>query len=94
MRNFSNAVSVCCLKHGQRIKLQNHQKNPPNLFVHIIVITHHISILRIVISELSEDISLLKNEIKDGKHGIIHPQILPPSKLIEGFKQFEEGNPE
>ena len=37
---------------------------------------------------------MLINAINDGKYGIIHTQILPPSKLIEGFKQFEEENNE
>ena len=34
-----------------------------------------------MIDEKSEDIDTATNAINDGKHGIVHPQILPPAIL-------------
>ena len=37
-----------------------------------------------------EDIDMAINAINDGKHGIIHPQILTPAMLKTTIKEFEE----
>lgn len=44
----------------------------------------------IVLTELSEDINTVIDAINDGKHGIIHPQVLTPSTLINELRQFEK----
>ena len=46
-------------------------------------------IAAIMIDETSEDIDTAINSINDGKHGIIHPQILTPAMLKETLKEFE-----
>ena len=40
--------------------------------------------------ELSEDIDTAINAINDGRHGIVHPQILTPRILEDTIKEFEE----
>ena len=44
----------------------------------------------ISIQEISEDVNLLINAINDGKHGIIHPQLLTPKQTISEMKKLEE----
>ena len=94
LNSAANDVDSLFLKNRNIIDNYNKLANKSNENTANIAMANKITILTIVISELSEDISLLINAINDGKHGIIHPQILPPSKLIEGFKQFEEENNE
>ena len=43
----------------------------------------------IMIDETNEDIDVALNSINDGKHGIVHPQILTPAILKEALKEFE-----
>ena len=43
----------------------------------------------IMIDETSEDIDMAINAINDGKHGIIHPQILTPVMLKATITEFE-----
>ena len=43
----------------------------------------------VLIDEINEDIHMETNAINDGKHGIIHPQILTPAMLKETIKEFE-----
>ena len=44
----------------------------------------------ISIEEIGEDTNLLINAINEGKHGIVHPQLLTPKQLIEELKKLEE----
>lgn len=44
----------------------------------------------LLIDELNEDIDTAINAINDGKHGIIHPQLLTPRILRETINKFEE----
>ena len=44
----------------------------------------------IMIDETNEDIDMAINAINDGKHGIVHPQILTPKILKDTIKDFEE----
>lgn len=43
----------------------------------------------LLIDELNEDIDVAINAINDGKHGIIHPQILTPHILRKTIDEFE-----
>ena len=43
----------------------------------------------VLIDETNEDIDTAINSTNDGKHGIIHPQILTPAMLKEKIKEFE-----
>ena len=43
----------------------------------------------VLIDKINEDIDLAINAINDGKHGIIHPQILTPAMLKETIKEFK-----
>ena len=47
-------------------------------------------IAAIMMDETSEDIDMAINAINDGKHGIIHPQILTPTMLKTTIKEFEK----
>ena len=58
--------------------------NTRNLFIASEVIT-----CGIMIEELQEDINTMIIAINDGKHGIIHPQILTPQMLIDSINEFE-----
>ena len=42
-----------------------------------------------LIDENNEDIDTAINSINDGKHGIVHPQILTPAMLKETIKEFK-----
>ena len=42
-----------------------------------------------MIEELQEDINILITAINDGKHGIIHPQLLMPQMLIDTINEYE-----
>ena len=43
-----------------------------------------------MIDETNEDIDMAITAINDGKHGIVHPQILTPKILKDTIKDFEE----
>ena len=60
------------------------KKNTRNLFIASKIVT-----CRIIIKELQEDINTLITAINDGKHVIIHPQVLTPQKLINTINEFE-----
>ena len=44
----------------------------------------------IMIDERNEDTDTAINTINDGKHGIVHPQILTPATLKATIQEFEE----
>ena len=44
----------------------------------------------IMIDDTSEDIDIAINAINDGKHGIVHPQILTPAILRATTQEFEK----
>ena len=46
-------------------------------------------IATLMIDELNEDLDTAINAINDGKHGIVHPQILTPEILKETINEFE-----
>lgn len=94
LNSAAHDVDSLFLKNKNIIDSYNKLANKTNENIENIVMANQVTIMTVVISELSEDISLLIDAINDGKHGIIHPQILPPTTLIEGFKQFEEENNE
>ena len=53
-----------------------------------IIISDQITIIAMLVDELSQDVSLLINSINDGKHGILHQLILTFSTLLEALKDF------
>lgn len=59
--------------------------NTQNLYI-----ANHITMCAIILQVLSEDIQLLINAINDGKHGIVHPQLLTLETLLTSLKEFED----
>lgn len=59
--------------------------NMQNLFI-----SNQITMCTMLWDELSEHINLIIDAINDGKHGIIHPQLLTPRILIVELKEFED----
>lgn len=55
-----------------------------------IFISNYIASVEILIAEYSEDLNLIIDAINDGKHGIVHPQILTPDVLVRELRQIEE----
>ena len=49
-----------------------------------------LAIAAIMIDETNEDIGTAINSINDGKHGVVHPQLLTPKILKETIREFEE----
>jgi hypothetical protein len=60
-------------------------ENTRNIFVN-----NKLLVATLMIDELSEDIDTAINAINNGRHGIVHPQILTPNILKETIKEFEE----
>ena len=59
--------------------------NTRNLFI-----SNQITACTMILQELSEDVNLIIDAINDGKHGIIHPQLLTPRILIDELREIEE----
>lgn len=57
-----------------------------------IYIENQIAILSIMLIEINEDINTVTMAIAEGKHGIVHPQMLPPTTLVDGIKALEKQN--
>ena len=55
-----------------------------------ILISNQIIMCAMVLGELSEDSNLVIDAINDGKHEIIHPQLLTPRIFLDALKEFEE----
>lgn len=54
-----------------------------------IYVSNKLLIATLLIDELSEDIDTAISAINDGRHGIVHPQILTPKILKETIMEFE-----
>ena len=72
------------------IKKLNGIINTTNTNQKNLVVGNIIALCAMAIGEFSEDLNLLINAINDGKHGIIHPQILTPNTLISELRKIEE----
>ncbi|XP_043461560.1 uncharacterized protein LOC122498077 [Leptopilina heterotoma] len=70
----------------------NNILNATNANQQNLLISNIITLCSMAISELSEELNLIIDAINDGKHGIVHPQILTPSILIRELKQFEDSS--
>ncbi|XP_051170402.1 uncharacterized protein LOC127287486 [Leptopilina boulardi] len=57
-----------------------------------LLIANLISAVEIAVAEYSEDLNLVIDAINDGRHGIVHPQILTPETLIQELRQIEESD--
>ncbi|XP_051167384.1 uncharacterized protein LOC127285425 [Leptopilina boulardi] len=80
-------------EHSQNRTLQLNQIiNSTNQNNKQILITNLISTAEITIAEYSEDLNLMIDAINDGKHGIVHPQILTPAILIQELRHIEESS--
>ena len=44
----------------------------------------------LLIDEMDDDVNLAINAINDGKHGVVHPQILTPKILKSAIEEFEK----
>lgn len=64
--------------------------NATNINQRNLIVANMIVLCSIAIEELYDDLNLIINAVNDGKHGIIHPQILTPSILIQELQQIEE----
>ena len=39
-----------------------------------------------ILEELSDDVTLIIDTVNDGKHGIIHPQLLTPRTFLDALR--------
>ena len=62
-------------------------ENTKNSFVNAKLV-----VCTLLIDELNEDMDIAINAINDGKHGVVHPQILTPGLLKETIGEFEKIN--
>ena len=67
----------------------NKMKNQINNNTRNLFISNQITACTMILQELSEDVNLVIDTINDGKHGIIHPQLLTPRIFIDELKDFE-----
>ena len=70
----------------------NKMINETNTNTRSIIMNNQITICTLSLQELSEDINLLIDSINDGKHGIMHPQILTPKIFLNWLYDFEHHN--
>lgn len=88
----STSYNVNFLIEQSKVNLHNFDtmtklvnNNTRNLFI-----ANHLTMCAIILQELSEDLQLLIDAINDGKHGIVHPQLLTPETLLNALGEFEE----
>ncbi|XP_051175020.1 uncharacterized protein LOC127290481 [Leptopilina boulardi] len=55
-----------------------------------LLVANMIVLCSIAIEEFNDDLNLIINAVNDGKHGIIHPQILTPGMLIQQLREISE----
>ena len=84
------------LDHKELLNTQNQERNLArnlsigfNTLLRESFVNTKLVLTSVLIDETNEDIDTAINSINDGKHGIIHPQILTPGMLKETIKEFE-----
>ena len=84
------------LDHKELLNTQNQERNLArnlsigfNTLLRESFVNTKLVLTSVLIDETNEDIDTAINSINDGKHGIIHPQILTPAMLKETIKEFE-----
>ena len=70
-----------------RAKELNSIINSTNINQQNLVVGNIITVCSLAVAELNEDLNMLINAINNGKHGIIHPQILTPAVLTSELRQ-------
>ena len=98
IKTFLNSTShdlITLNEHSrQNVEKYNRLVSQTNSNTKNIAISNQITLCTLELTELSDDVNLLIDAINDGKHGIIHPQILTPTTFMNGFREFEEHNSE
>lgn len=92
MNSASHDLMTLNAETQTRMKQLNQLINSTNQNSKEIVITNLISGTEIAVAEYGEDLNLIIDAINDGKHGIVHPQILTPAILIQELRHIEEKN--
>ena len=77
------------LQENQERAIARNSSNGINKAIQENFINSKLVLAAVLINEINEDINMAINAINDGKHGIIHPQILTPAMLKETIKEFE-----
>lgn len=94
MKTLLNSVSRDIVSLNERskqyIKNFNEITNSINDNTRNVVISNQLTNFTSIINEQRKDINLLVDEVNGGKHGIIHPQILPPKIFMEELQIFEK----
>ncbi|XP_043479473.1 uncharacterized protein LOC122509439 [Leptopilina heterotoma] len=90
LNTASHDLQLLNKESGSLIEQLNQLANSTNANARNMIIANILSICTIAVSEYSEDINLIINAINDGKHGIVHPQILTPNMLIGELQRIEE----
>ena len=81
----------CYHIRNQRVKIHKYTKFEENRKIQLFgtLSPNLITTAEISITEYSEDLNLIIDAVNDGKHGIIHPQILVPKILIQELRTLE-----
>ena len=79
------------MEHSEEnVKKFNEMRNQINNNTQNVFISNQVMMCTMILTELSEDINLVIDAINDGKHGIIHPQLITPRILITELRESEE----
>lgn len=92
LNSASHDLQILNNESGKLINQLNKMINSTNINAQNILMVNMITLCSIAIEEISEDINLIINAVNDGKHGILHPQILTPNILIKELQKIEEEN--
>ena len=92
LNSASHDIQILNEHSKANVERLNKMINETNTNTRSIIINNQITICTLSLQELSEDINLLIDSINDGKHGIIHPQILTPKIFLNCLYDFEQHN--
>ena len=89
LNSYSTNHESLMLQENQERAIARNLSNEINKAAQENFINSKLVVAAILIDKINEDIDMAINAINDGKHGIIHPQILTPAMLKETIKDFE-----
>ena len=92
LNSASHDIQILNEHSKANVERLNKMINGTNTNTGSIIINNQITICTLSLQELSEDINLLIDSINDGKHCIIHPQILTPKIFLNCLYDFEQHN--
>lgn len=90
LNSASHDLQLLNEKSGRLTHQLNQIINVSNSNARNLLTANIITLCTIAIGEFSKGINLIINAINDGKHGIVYPQILKPTILIQELQLIEE----